>query len=88
MWTYLGINTGAALIVFTVSIMDFIHTDKYRTLKSVMYAALGLFSALPLFHLLFKENFRLNYYSTLATMPWYAGMAFTDYAGLFIYTKK
>lgn len=88
MWTYLGINSTAAIIIFVISLMDFIHTPKYFTLKSIMYAALGLFSATPLFHLLFKEHFKLKFYSTFATLPYYIAMAITDYAGLLIYAKR
>jgi adiponectin receptor len=52
--------TGVGIMctgVFIVSLKDFIHTTEYIVIKNWMYALLGIFSALPLFHLALFEAF-------------------------------
>jgi adiponectin receptor len=52
---YLVANFIACGTVFIISLCDFIHRDKYRRLKGIMYGSLGVASGLPAFHLLFLE---------------------------------
>lgn len=52
---YLGILSFVATVVFIVSLCSFIHAEKYRNLKAVMYGALGIFAAFPIIHLLCIE---------------------------------
>lgn len=55
MWFYLGLNLTACFVIFVITMMDFIYTEKYFTLKSWLYAILGLFCATPLFHLIIYD---------------------------------
>jgi len=55
-WFYLCLNTSASLIIFIITMMDFIYQEKYRTIKSLLYAFLGIFCATPLFHLIIAEG--------------------------------
>ena len=48
---YLSIIGVTSFTVFVVSMMDFIHTEKYRKIKSLMYGSLGIFSGFPIIHL-------------------------------------
>jgi adiponectin receptor len=57
---YLTVIGVTSLTVFVVSMMNFIHTEKYRKLKSLMYASLGLFAGFPIVHL--AMNSYLFYY--------------------------
>lgn len=52
---YITIIMIACLIVFFVSLQDFIHTPEYLSIKSWMYALLGIGAALPILHLMIME---------------------------------
>lgn len=54
-WVYLSILSVVSMVVFIVSIGKTIHLEEYRRVKGVMYGGLGLFSALPIFHLVYNE---------------------------------
>jgi adiponectin receptor len=45
----------ACFTVYVISIFDFIHTEKWRRVKGVMYASLGLFAGVPAVHLYIRE---------------------------------
>lgn len=76
--------------VFIVSLKDFIHTPEYIVTKNWMYAILGIFSALPLFHLAIYEAFfhTVDSYSTAPSMFYYTVMGICYLGGLYIFTIK
>lgn len=50
---YLSFVSVASLIVFFVSLCDFIHSEPYRKMKDLMYGGLGIFAGLPMLHLIY-----------------------------------
>lgn len=78
------------LVVFVVSLQDFIHTQKYWTLKSIMYGTLGILAAIPMVHLTIKELFINDgdTYSMVNSLAYYMLMGFTYLLGLAIYAKR
>ena len=52
---YISVIGITSFTVFIVSMMDFIHTAKYRKIKSLMYGSLGIFAGFPIFHLVFNS---------------------------------
>ena len=52
---YLTILSIASLIVFFVTLGEKIHEEKNRHIKGGMFAGLGLFSGLPIIHLVYNE---------------------------------
>jgi len=56
MWStiYLSIIGVTSLVVFFVSLTDMIHSEPYRTAKSVMYGSLGILAGLPMIHLVYN----------------------------------
>jgi len=86
--TITGIVSGT---VFTVSMMDFIHTEKYRKMKSLMYGSLGIFSAFPIIHLMnnsFQVGLENDYLPFSDSLPYYIAMGGTYLGGLVIYTAR
>jgi len=56
---YLFIVGSACLAVYVISIFDFIHRDKWRKIKGVMYGSLGIFAGVPAIHLYIREYYIL-----------------------------
>lgn len=52
---YLITVGSACLAAYVVSIFDFIHTEKWRKVKGLMYGSLGLFAGVPAVHLYIRE---------------------------------
>jgi len=52
---YVGINGITCSSVYIISIFDFIHTEKWRRVKGIMYAALGIFAGLSSIHLYLRS---------------------------------
>jgi adiponectin receptor len=48
---YIGINGVTCISVYIISIMDFIHTEKWRRFKGIMYGSLGIFAGAASIHL-------------------------------------
>lgn len=55
---YLITVGSACLAAYIVSIFDFIHTEKWRKVKGLMYGSLGLFAGVPAVHLYLREFYR------------------------------
>ncbi|EGR33039.1 hypothetical protein IMG5_063250 [Ichthyophthirius multifiliis] len=87
---YMTIVGVASLIVFVVSLQDFIHTPKYWIVKSVMYASLGIFAAVPMLHLCIYEYMGHSNDSFLIinSVPYYLLMGVCYLGGLTIYAKR
>ena len=90
-YTYLSAIFLASLIVFFVSLQDFIHTPKYFTVKSVMYGSLGVFAAIPMGHLVYSEFFDhslIGNFSMANSMLYYGLMGVCYLGGLTIYATR
>lgn len=88
-WYWLIQLVIISTIVFFVSLCDFIHTEKYLKLKSIMYGGLGIFAAVPIIHLVIIENFsKGDDYSTLPSIAYYIAMGASYLGGLAIYTYR
>jgi len=88
---YLSIIGFVSLIVFFISLTEKIHQPEYNTLKSIMYGALGIFAAVPAFHLVYLNttadgiNDNLDF---MPSYPYYLTMGFSYLGGLAIYASK
>lgn len=51
---YLTLVTFFCLAVFIISLFSFVHSEKYRSFKGIMYLSLGLAAAVPLAHLVIR----------------------------------
>ncbi|KAL4430423.1 hypothetical protein ABPG74_013273 [Tetrahymena malaccensis] len=88
---YLACIGIASLVVFFVSLQDFIHTQKYFTMKSVMYGSLGIFAAVPIAHLIYYEFFYLTQngnFSFSNSLVYYGLMGVCYLGGLTIYATR
>jgi len=88
---YLSIIGLVSGVVFTVSMMDFIHTEKYRKLKSLMYGGLGIFAGFPVAHLVYysvQASVENDYLPFMDSVPFYLGMGACYLGGLTIYTYR
>lgn len=87
---HFSLVTGMCLIVFVVSLQDFIHTKKNWSLKSLMYGSLGVLSAIPMIHLTIKEVFISDgdNYSMANSLIYYTLMGVIYLVGLFVYSKR
>jgi len=52
---YLFFIGSACLAAYIISIFDYIHTAKLRSVKGIMYGSLGLFAGVPAMHLYLRE---------------------------------
>lgn len=75
----------SSLTVFSVSMMDFIHTQKWRIIKSLMYSGLGTFAGLSIIHVRIKSE---PDYSFAIALPYYIGMVLSYLVGLIIYAFR
>jgi len=88
---YLSFISVASLIVFFVSLCDFIHSEPYRKMKDLMYGGLGIFAGLPMFHLIYlsvtspEQSDNLNFVSSL---PYFLAVGVSYLGGLVIYSFK
>jgi len=79
------------LMVFMVSMMDFIYTEKWRRVKGFMYGGLGIFTGVPLIQLTIQsmnvspEN---DYLPFDYALPYYLLMGFAYLGGLSIYLAR
>jgi len=81
----------ACAVVFSLSMMDFMHTEKYRKVKGIMYGSLGIFTALPTIHLVtnsFSVGPENDYLPFTNSVPYYASMGLGYLGGLVIYVFR
>ncbi|KRX03856.1 hypothetical protein PPERSA_04651 [Pseudocohnilembus persalinus] len=90
-WFYLSLIFGIGMVVFTITMMDFIYAEKYRHIKSLIYAFYGAFCGLSIIQLLIQEHLQgqnPNLPCTSSTLFYYVTMGFVDYTGLYIYALR
>jgi adiponectin receptor len=54
---YLVVIGSCCTTVYIISIFDFIHQEKYRKMKGIMYGSLGILAGVPTFHLYLREYY-------------------------------
>jgi len=90
-YVYLTVIGVTSIVVFIVSLSDYIHTEEYRKLKSLMYGCLGVFAAIPMPHLIYlslttsEKNDNLDFNPSV---PYYLAMGASYLGGLVIYAFK
>lgn len=88
---YLSLIGLFSLVVFFISLQDFIHEPKYFSVKPLMYGGLGLLAGVPLFHLLYYEYFNfsaIGNFSMSNSYIYYVLMGISYVGGLAIYAAK
>ena len=79
-----------ALMVFTTYMKDWIHRNENNNIKGIMYVGFGVFCAIPIFHLIIKENYFQNSdnYSTSSSFIFYIFIGISYIGGLNIYLAR
>jgi adiponectin receptor len=54
---YIGLIATIAIGLFILSVFEWMHTNKYRTFKSLCYGGFGVFTGIPLIHMTINEIF-------------------------------
>lgn len=88
---YAILNFITCTSVYVISIFDFIHTDKWRKVKGVMYAALGLLAGVTCGHLYLLQLDAGEVSDVLPfakCLPLYIGMGASYLVGLAIYVTR
>ncbi|CAD8100957.1 unnamed protein product [Paramecium sonneborni] len=88
---YLVTVGSACLAAYIVSIFDFIHTEKWRKIKGLMYGSLGLFAGVPAVHLYLREFYReeiSDYLPFKHSFLFYILMGSSYLFGLALYTLR
>ncbi|KAL4495214.1 hypothetical protein ABPG72_007321 [Tetrahymena utriculariae] len=78
--------------VFVISLFDFVHSQKYRKLKGMLYGSLGVAVSIPLFHLFYRYQFindeDNDYLSLAPAIPYYILSGSSLLGGLCIYLAR
>ena len=79
-----------AVILFTASLFEFMHTPKFRTFKSICYGAFGVIVSVPMFHMVINEAFFHDgdQFTFLNSIPLFLALGASYLGGLIIYTKR
>lgn len=79
-----------ATTIFVASLFSFMHTEKFRTIKSICYGSFGIIVSVPLFHMVINEVFFADgdEFTFLNSFPLFLGMGVSYLGGLVIYTKR
>ncbi|EGR32626.1 hypothetical protein IMG5_076560 [Ichthyophthirius multifiliis] len=89
---YSYFNLILCFSVFIVSLFDFLHQEKYRNFKGLLYGSLGTVTSVPLIHLIIKSiyaNNQINDYLFLEkSVPYYFGTAIFLIIGLCTYLAR
>ena len=79
-----------AISLFTASLFEFMHTEKFRTFKNICYGSFGIIVSAPMFHMLINEIWFGNgdKFTFLSSLPLFLAMGASYLGGLVIYTKR
>lgn len=79
-----------AMTLFSVSLFEFMHTPKFRLLKSICYGSFGIMVSVPLFHMVINEIFFPDgdKFTFLNSLPLFLALGASYLGGLVVYTKR
>jgi adiponectin receptor len=87
---YISCVVIIAIILFTASLFEFMHTPEFRTFKSICYGSFGIIVSVPLFHMLINEVFFPNgdKFTFVNSIPLFFALGASYLGGLVVYTKR
>ncbi|CAD8082604.1 unnamed protein product [Paramecium sonneborni] len=84
---YASIQGVFAVVLFSLCLFDFFYKEEWRTLKSNLFAGLGLVSSIPFIHFAI-DDVNLEGFSFATQCPYYIAMAIAYLSGLYIYNIR
>ncbi|CAD8171674.1 unnamed protein product [Paramecium octaurelia] len=84
---YASIQGFFAIVLFSLCLFDFFYKEEWRTLKSNLFAGLGVTSAIPFIHFAIDDA-KLEGFSFATQCPYYVAMAIAYLSGLYIYNIR
>lgn len=88
---YLFLLGSGCTAAYVISIFDFIHQEKWRKVKGIMYGSLGLFAGVPAVHLYIRQFYDIedtDYLPFKHSFIYYVLMGSSYIGGLVIYTLR